>query len=75
MENVNDLIDLMFSGQQFDTLHRALRLRIAFPDGIADHVLLPQRVHGAEAKCGGIAYTILCVSASSDLPLKSFIGL
>jgi type VI secretion system secreted protein VgrG len=75
MENTNDLVDLMFSGQQFDTLHRALRLRIAFPDGITDRVLLPQRVHGAESMCGGIAYTILCVSASSDLPLKSFIGL
>ena len=70
-----DLIDLMLSGQQFDTLHRALRLRISYPDGISDWVLLSQRVHGAESICGGLSYTILCVSASSDLPLKSFIGL
>lgn len=75
MENMNDLVDLLFSGQQFDTRHRALRLRLAYPDGISDQVLLPQRVHGAESMCGGIAYTMLCVSASSNLPLKSFIGL
>jgi type VI secretion system secreted protein VgrG len=75
MENMHDLVDLMLSGQQFDTLHRALRLRILYPDGVSDRVLLPQRVHGAESMCGGIEYTILCVSASSDLPLKSFIGL
>ena len=43
MENMHDLVDLMLSGQQFDTLHRALRLRISYPDGISDRVLLPQR--------------------------------
>jgi type VI secretion system secreted protein VgrG len=75
MENMDDMLDLMLSGQQLDTRNRALRLRISFPDGISDRVLLPQRVTGAESMCGGIKYTILCVAASIGLPLKGFVGL
>jgi type VI secretion system secreted protein VgrG len=75
MENMDDLVNLMLSGQQIDTQNRAMRLRISFPEGLSDRVLLPQRVSGAESMCGGLAYTILCVAASIDLPLKSFIGL
>jgi len=75
MEHMDDLVNLMLSGQQLDTLNRAIRLRIAYPDGISDRVLLPQRVSGAESICGGLDYTILCVAASIGLPLKSFIGL
>jgi type VI secretion system secreted protein VgrG len=75
MENMDDLVNLMLSGQQIDTQNRAMRLRISFPEGLSDRVLLPQRVSGAESMCGGLAYTILCVATSIDLPLKSFIGL
>jgi type VI secretion system secreted protein VgrG len=75
MENMDDLVNLMLAGQQLDTRNRALRLRISFPDGISDRVLLPQRVTGTESMCGGIKYTILCVAASIGLPLKGFIGL
>ena len=75
MESVNDLVNLMLSGQELSTANRALRLRVSFPDGISDRVLLPQRVTGSEAICGGISYQILCVAPSASLPLKSFIGL
>jgi type VI secretion system secreted protein VgrG len=75
MDNINELVEIMLSGQQLNTANRALRLRISYPDGLSDRVLLPQRVRGAESMCGGLDYTILCVSASIDLPLKSFIGL
>lgn len=75
MEIVNDLLEFMLSGQDMDTQNRALRLRISYPDGLSDRVLLPQRVSGGESMCGGIDYSILCVAQSIDLPLKSFIGL
>ncbi|HZV64750.1 MAG TPA: type VI secretion system Vgr family protein, partial [Telluria sp.] len=75
MENVNDLVNLMLSGQDLSTANRALRLRVSFPDGISDRVLLPQRVIGSEAICEGLTYQILCVAPSAALPLKSFIGL
>lgn len=75
MDNLTDLVQLMLSGQQMTTQNRALRLRISYPDGISDRVLLPQRVTGTESICGGLEYTILCVTASTDLPLKTFIGL
>ncbi|MDQ2822705.1 MAG: phage late control D family protein, partial [Pseudomonadota bacterium] len=75
MENITGLIQLMLSGQQLTTQNRALRLRVSYPDGISDRVLLPQRVTGTESICGGLEYTILCVTASNHLPLKTFIGL
>jgi type VI secretion system secreted protein VgrG len=75
MEIVNDLLEFMLSGQEMDTQNRALRLRVSYPDGLSDRVLLPQRVSGGESMCGGIDYSILCVAQSIGLPLKSFIGL
>ena len=75
MELIDDLYSLIATSQQFSTQNRALRLRISFPTGISDQVLLPQRVTGGESICGGLDYTIQCVSATIDLPLKSFIGL
>ena len=56
------------------TCDRPLRLILENADGTGDDSLLPQRVAGSEAVCGGFDVRILCVSASATLPLKSFIG-
>ena len=53
---------------------RALRLRLAYPECINEDVLLPQRISGSEAICGGIEYRILCVATEAQLPLKQFIA-
>ena len=54
--------------------NRPLRLRLAYPDGINDDVLLPQRISGSETICGGFEYRILCVATQVQLPLKQFIA-
>ncbi|MDN2715715.1 type VI secretion system Vgr family protein [Janthinobacterium sp. SUN120] len=54
--------------------NRALRLRLAYPQGVNDDVLLPQRISGSEAICGGLEYRILCVATEAQLPLKQFIA-
>jgi len=75
MEQDNDLVNLLLSGQALSTANRALRLRLAFPDGISDNILLPQRVNGVDAICDGFEYRILCVSGEVNFPLKNFISL
>nr|WP_307727967.1 type VI secretion system Vgr family protein [Massilia terrae] len=52
-----------------------MRLRLAHSDQLSDDVLLPQRVVGVEAVCGGIDYHIACVASSPTLPLKELIAL
>ena len=52
---------------------RALRL-ILDDTGAGRDVLLPQRVVGSEAVCGGFEFQVLCVSESATLALKNFIG-
>ena len=57
------------------TVHnRPLRLIFDNAEAIHHEPLLPQRVIGNEAVCGGFEFRILCVSESASLPLKSFIG-
>ena len=58
---MNDYDD--FDGaEQLGTLltakNRPLRMQLGFPDGVASHVLLPQRVTGVEAICDGIEMRI-----------------
>ncbi|MGK5078323.1 type VI secretion system Vgr family protein [Janthinobacterium sp. HLX7-2] len=55
--------------------NRPLRLRLAYPEGLNEDVLLPQRISGNEAICGGIEYRILCVATEVQLPLKQFIAI
>jgi type VI secretion system secreted protein VgrG len=75
MESEYDLVDQLTSSLGvLKTSNRALRLRLAYPEGSADDTLLPQRISGGETICGGIEYRILCVAADASLPLKSFIG-
>lgn len=54
--------------------HRPLRLRFDGLDKNDDETLLPQRIIGNEAVCGGLEFRMLCVSESATLPLKNFIG-
>lgn len=56
------------------TGNRPLRLILEGDDGAGDESLLPQRVVGSEAICGGFEFRILCVSESATLQLKNFIG-
>ncbi|WP_229418864.1 type VI secretion system Vgr family protein [Pseudoduganella flava] len=50
-------------------------MTLALPDGMADGVLLPQRVTCTEAVCGGIELRVYCVSLDVGLPLKELIGI
>lgn len=54
---------------------RPLRLRLGVSPKIPAGVLIPQRIAGREAICGGIEYRVLCVSTHADLPLSSLIAL
>ncbi|MFL6632027.1 MAG: contractile injection system protein, VgrG/Pvc8 family, partial [Massilia sp.] len=57
------------------THDRPLGLTLACPDGTRDDILLPQRMVGNEAICGGFEHRILCVTDDAELALKDFIGL
>src|SRR5437763_15946181 len=57
------------------TRNRPLRLVLDRADSSADGQLLPQKVTGNEAICGGFEYRIMCVAESASLALKDFIGL
>jgi type VI secretion system secreted protein VgrG len=54
--------------------HRPLRLILDKSIDAGKEPLLPQRVIGSEAICGGFSVRLLCVSESANLPLKNFIG-
>ncbi len=77
MESASDLLRVLQHEHVLSTAHRPLRLRLAYAGAgaLADDVLLPQRVQGSEAVCGGIEYRIACLAASPSLPLKDFIAL
>lgn len=55
--------------------NRPIRLRLSHPQSTFDDVLFVKRVCGRETLCGGIEYTLLCVSTQAGLPLKEFIAL
>ena len=54
---------------------RPIRLRLSHPQSVLDDLLLIKHVSGHETVCGGIEYTLLCLSTQADLPLKEFIAL
>ncbi|MRW94358.1 type VI secretion system tip protein VgrG [Duganella sp. FT80W] len=64
----------MAMAKELITDNRPIRLRLDLPGGFNDDMLLPQRVFGSEAICGGIEYRVLCVSANVQLPLKQMIA-
>jgi type VI secretion system secreted protein VgrG len=56
------------------TRNRPFRLVLDRAGDNASGQLLPQKVTGHEAICGGFEYRILCVAESAKLALKDFIG-
>lgn len=74
MDSDNDFAQWMALQKNLVTANRPLRLRLAYAQGVNDDVLLPQRVSGSEAICGGIDYRILCVATDARLPLKQFMA-
>jgi type VI secretion system secreted protein VgrG len=75
MESDNEFFSFLTQMKDLVTINRPLRLRLDTPGGLNDDMLLPQRVHGSEALCGGFEYRVLCVSARVSLPLKEMIAL
>jgi type VI secretion system secreted protein VgrG len=70
--DIANALDL--SQYKLATRDRPLRLILDGADGTGGESLLPQRIVGSEAVCGGFEFRMLCVSESATLPLKSFIG-
>jgi len=75
LDSASAFLRVLQHEQSLSTAHRALRLRLAHAEGLADDVLLPQQVAGSESICGGIEYRVACVASDPALPLKSFIAL
>jgi len=75
MDIENALLAFLTQGRDLITDNRPLRLRLDHPTGMLEDVLLPQRVYGSEAICGGIEYRVMCVSLDAHLPLKELIAL
>ncbi|WP_229215570.1 type VI secretion system Vgr family protein [Duganella sp. CY15W] len=74
MESDSDFFGFMSMAKELVTSNRPLRLRLELAGGSNEDMLLPQRVFGSEAVCGGIEYRVLCVSSSVHLPLKQMIA-
>lgn len=76
MDSARDLLRQLLYDQPWSTANRQLRLRSAEgPLGDVLDVLLPQRIVGSEAICGGIEYRIACLADTPALPLKELIAL
>ena len=75
MANTAGAQTLSLSEYMLTARHRPLRLIFDSANGTGNETLLPQKVIGNEAICGGFEFRMLCVSESAKLPLKSFIGL
>jgi len=63
-----------FASSSLTDANRPIRLRLSNRGGIAEDVLLVKHVSGIESLCGGIEYSLLCVSTRAGLELKQFIA-
>ncbi|MEJ7804690.1 MAG: hypothetical protein WKG03_02050 [Telluria sp.] len=54
--------------------NRPIRLRLSTEKGVVDDLLLVKQVNGVETICGGIEYSLLCVSTRAGMQLKQFIA-
>jgi type VI secretion system secreted protein VgrG len=75
VESASEFLRVLQMEKSLSTAHRPLRLRLGHAGQLAEDVLLPQRVVGSEAVCGGIDYRVACVASSPHLPLKELIAL
>jgi type VI secretion system secreted protein VgrG len=67
---------MLLSSASFDLTdaNRPIRLRMSTARGVRDDQLLVKHVSGIESMCGGIEYSLLCVSTQGGLALKQFIA-
>lgn len=72
---ISDIINYTIALGGLSAANRPLHLRLAFPGGISERTLLPQRLQGREAICDGFEHQVLCVTDNASLALKDFIGL
>ncbi|MEM8514253.1 type VI secretion system secreted protein VgrG [Massilia sp. MP_M2] len=75
MDNASECLRMLQNDRLLSGAHRPIRLRLGHADHPLATVLLPQRVTGSEAICGGLEYTVTCVAATPRLPLKELIAL
>ncbi|MFS2217721.1 type VI secretion system Vgr family protein [Massilia cellulosiltytica] len=75
VESASDFLRVLQHEKVLSTAHRPLRLRLAHGGQLAEDVLLPQRVVGHEAICGGIDYRVACLASSPHIALKDLIAL
>ena len=79
MDSASEFLRMLQHERSLSTANRPIRLRLGHADHLASHladsVLLPHRVSGHEAICGGIDYIVTCVAATPRLPLKELIAL
>ncbi|HBI67866.1 MAG TPA: type VI secretion system tip protein VgrG [Massilia sp.] len=75
MDSASEFLRVLQHERSLSTAHRALRLRLAHAEALLDDVLLPQRIEGSEAICGGLAYRVSCIASDATLPLKELIAL
>ncbi|UOD28181.1 type VI secretion system tip protein VgrG [Massilia violaceinigra] len=54
--------------------NRPIRLRLATRDGVFDDLLLVKQLRGVEMLCGGLEYSLLCVSGRPGMALKQFVA-
>jgi type VI secretion system secreted protein VgrG len=75
VESASEFLRVLQHESSLSTAHRPLRLRLAHSEQLSDDVLLPQRIVGTEAICGGFEYRVACIASSPRLPLKELIAL
>jgi type VI secretion system secreted protein VgrG len=75
MNGDTDLTRFLNQAALLDTVNRPLRMRLAHVDRLSDDLLLPQKIAGSEAVCGGLEYRVLCLATDAALPLKELIAL
>jgi type VI secretion system secreted protein VgrG len=75
VESASEFLRVLQHEKVLSTAHRPLRLRLAHGGQLAEDVLLPQRVVGHEAICGGIDYRVACLASSPHIALKDLIAL
>lgn len=74
MANNDKAKQISLAQYKLATRDRPLHLILDDPDADDDASLLPQRVVGSEAVCGGFEFQILCVSENATQQLKNLIG-
>ncbi|MES2127139.1 MAG: type VI secretion system Vgr family protein [Pseudomonadota bacterium] len=74
MARDSDFLTYMLGVKELSSARRPLRLKLAFPQGASDDTVLPQRVTGSEAVCGGFEYRVFCLATDCRLALKEFIA-